>query len=64
MNWLLTLWYRRLRGIDLTILWPACKQQAIDMDHAKAAFACHALHDRAWLILGEEEVCQIIDGLT
>ena len=63
MNWILGLWYARLRRIDLSILWPSCKKQARDLEHAKAAFACHAMNDRAWLFLGQQRVCEIIDRL-
>jgi hypothetical protein len=63
MTWLRDWWNRRRRRIDLEILWPACRSQARDLDHARAAFAVHALHDDAWLCLGEEEVCRQIDRL-
>lgn len=54
---------RRLRKIDLEILWPICKEKAIDLDHAKAAFAYHAFHDRAWWDIRETEMIDIINGL-
>lgn len=57
------LWYAHLRKIDLKILWPACKAQARDMEHAKAAFAAHAFNDRAWTFLGERAVYDFIEGL-
>lgn len=63
MNVLRKWWYRRLRRIDLEILWPCCKQKAKDLDTAKAVFAVHAMNDRAWLFLGEEQICKFIDGL-
>ncbi len=67
MKWLRGLWYARLRRIDLQILWPACKEQAArterQLDHAKAAFAHHAFHDKAWLFLGDAEIARRIDGL-
>jgi hypothetical protein len=63
MNWLLSIWYKRLRRIDLEILWPACKDQAIDLDYAKAAFCLHAMSDEAWLFLGEDEVLKFIGQL-
>ncbi len=47
-------WHARQRNIDLQILWPACKQQATDLIHARAAFAEHAYNDAAWLELGYE----------
>lgn len=63
MKWLLALWYRRCRRLDVQLMWPACKQATQDLSRARAAFACHALNDRAWLVLGEEEVCRRIDCL-
>jgi hypothetical protein len=57
-------WRARQRSIDLQILWPACKDGARDLDHAKAAFAVHALHDEAWLHLGRAEVARRIGELT
>ena len=63
MRWLRRMWHKRQRGIDLQILWPACKSKAPDMDRAKAAFAVHAFNDDAWLELGEPEICRIIEGL-
>jgi hypothetical protein len=58
------LWHARQRQIDLEILWPSCRDQAPDLDVAKAAFAMHAFHDNAWLVLGEDEIYRIIEGLT
>lgn len=51
------------RMIDLDILWPACKANAPDMDHAKAAFAVHAFNDEAWKSLGHDEIVRRIDAL-
>lgn len=64
MRWLLNWWHRRQRDIDIRILWPVCKENAHDMDHAKLAFAYHALHDPAWLALGEDEIERQINLLT
>jgi hypothetical protein len=63
VRWLKSIWYWRSRRADLEILWPACREQAKDIYHARAAFAVHALHDRAWLVLGRRKVERIIDGL-
>jgi hypothetical protein len=59
MDW----WHARQRSIDLQVLWPACKANAKDIDHAKAAFAVHAFNDRAWVCLSEEEIKRRIDAL-
>ena len=63
IRWLVGLWYAHLRAIDLAVLWPQCVSQARDLDHAKAAFAVHAMHDPAWLFLGPDEAIRLIDGL-
>jgi hypothetical protein len=57
-------WHARQRRIDLDILWPICRREANDLDHAKAAFAVHAYHDPAWLELGEDDLFAFIDRLT
>ena len=64
IRWLLDRWHARQRSIDLRILWPVCKENARDLDHAKAAFAYHAFHDRAWLSLGDDEIARQIEELT
>jgi len=61
--WIIRWWYARQRAIDLQVLWPACKADAKDIDHAKAAFAVHAFNDPAWVCLGEEEIKRRIDAL-
>jgi hypothetical protein len=63
ITWLRGLWYARLRRIDLEILWPVCCEQADTLDHAKAAFAVHAYHDRAWQALGASKTFDVIDRL-
>jgi hypothetical protein len=58
-------WLRaRQRAIDIDILWPSCRDQTDDLDHARAAFAMHAFHDRAWLVLGDDEIARQIERLT
>ena len=57
------MWRHRQRRYDLQILWPICKKEARDMDHAKAAFAYHAFNDPAWLCLGEEQLIAAIERL-
>jgi hypothetical protein len=64
MRWLMNWWRQRQRSIDLSILWPVCKEKATDLDHAKAAFAMHAFHDPAWLALGDDEIKRQIDALS
>lgn len=65
--WLMRPWRAQQRAVDLRVLWPAVKQEAMargmGLDQARAAFAVHALHDPAWLCLGEKEIARRIDGL-
>jgi hypothetical protein len=56
-------WYARLRKIDMDELWPCLVAAEPNLDKAKAAFACHALHDPAWLFLGRGAVIKFIDDL-
>lgn len=62
-TWLLSWWQARQRAIDLDVLWPACRANATDLDHARAAFAYHAFHDSPWLALGHDEIVRRIDEL-
>lgn len=63
IRWLLSLWHRQQRAIDLAVLWPACRQHARTLEHARAAFASHALSDPAWRELGEAEISRQINAL-
>ena len=63
INYVLNWWYKRLRGVDLKILWPECVANARDLDHAKAAFAAHTFNDPVWLVLGEQGIKEFIDKL-
>ena len=58
-------WHRaRKRAIDVQLLWPICVEKAPDMDHAKAAFALHVLHDSAWTKdFTERELIAYIDRI-
>ena len=40
------------------------RRRNIDLDHAKAAFATHALHDEAWRALGEPEIIRRIEAVV
>ena len=64
MRWLFNFWYRRQRAIDLEFLWPSCRDQAPDLARARAAFALHAVQDRAWMALGEDEIARRIARLS
>ena len=64
IRWLIRRWHARQRAIDLSILWPSCRNLAPDLDHAKAVFAVHAYHDAAWRELGEDALHDFISDLT
>lgn len=52
------------RATDLSVLWPACKVNARDLDHAKAAFMFHAANDDAWTKdFSHEELKQFVGSL-
>lgn len=54
----------RRRQIDMAILWPSCVEQADNIGHAKAAFACHIFNDSAWnKHYTEDELFIFIDTL-
>jgi len=55
---------KRLRRIDMDVLWPTCLKAANNLDYAKAAFAVHAVNDPAWRgDYSEEEILEFIDRL-
>ena len=55
---------KHLRRIDMDVLWPTCLKAANNLDHAKAAFAVHAVNDPAWRTdYSEEEILEFIDRL-
>jgi hypothetical protein len=60
MKWLLNWWRARQRRIDLEILWPACKNEAPNLDLAREAFIRHALNDPAWLPLKSDEIIRLV----
>jgi hypothetical protein len=60
---IVSIWRSHQRTIDMQILWPICKRETNDLDHARAIFAVHAFNDPAWLALGEEELFDRIDHL-
>ena len=59
MRW----WYAMQRRMDRRMLWPACRDYAEDLDHARAAFAVHAYMDPAWTSLGDAEMLRQIGEL-
>ena len=64
MKWLMNLWHATNRKTDMLTLWPACKDHAESLDHAKAAFYFHASNDPAWTNhYTEEELIAYVDEL-
>jgi hypothetical protein len=62
-GWITEWWHAQQRAIDVQILWPTCKAQARDLDHAHQAFKLHASNDEAWLSLGTTEMVKRIERL-
>jgi hypothetical protein len=58
-------WFdRRRRRMDVEILWRICRENAPDLDHAKAAFFMHVMNDPAWSeYFTEAELCQFVSDL-
>jgi hypothetical protein len=56
-------WHARQRALDVLLLWPSCRDQARDLDHAHRAFKLHASTDEAWLALGTTEMDRQIMAL-
>lgn len=57
-------WWAYQRNMDINMLWPACKKQAPDIDHAKAAFAIHVFKDDCWIkYYGKEKLIDFVDTL-
>jgi hypothetical protein len=64
LRWIRNWWWARQRAIDLATLWPQCKQLALNMDLARAAFAHHAFNDPAWIdFYGEDRLIEVIGEL-
>lgn len=59
-RWIYRRWYRRLRQIDIDILWPILKRDALSLAHARAAFCLHAFEDHAWSDLTKQEIEMIV----
>ena len=48
MGFILRYWRKLQRRTDMNTLWPACKEHAKDLTHARIAFYMHASNDPAW----------------
>lgn len=56
-------WRKQCRINDLRYLWPAIKNQAANIEQARAAFYQHCLIDDAWEDFGVNEIRNILDCL-
>jgi hypothetical protein len=57
--------HRMNRRTDMDILWPACKEHAESLDHAKAAFFMHITNDTSWTdYYTNEELIAFVNDLT
>jgi hypothetical protein len=57
-------WHARQRQIDCRILWPACVEQASNLEAAKTAFMMHAFSDLAWSSHYGDALWEKIDSFT
>lgn len=67
IKWLRSLsgyWRSTQRATDLSILWPVCKREANDLDHARAAFFMHMINDPAWTRdYSEDDLIEYVEQL-
>jgi hypothetical protein len=63
IRWIVGKYYARLRRLDIEVLWPAIKKEALNVDDAKLVFTHHADCDPAWIFLGSKKIDEIIGGL-
>lgn len=54
-DFILSLWHRRQRQLDLEILWPSLRAATPDLSLAREAFLLHVSQERAWNELAAEE---------
>lgn len=59
------LWRKSQRETDILILWPACKEQAKDIQNARGVFFAHCAIDPVWYKdYTDAELIRIIDRLN
>jgi hypothetical protein len=63
LGWVWRLYAKRLRRLDVEVLWPELKAAAANIDEARMAFEDHAIRDPAWLVLSMDEIDRIIAAL-
>ena len=56
-------WQARQRRIDIETLWPSCRDQASDLEHARRAFMLHIVGDPAWSAISDKERKRIVSEL-
>jgi hypothetical protein len=56
-------WQARQRRIDIETLWPSCRDQASDLEHARKAFMLHIVGDPAWSAINDKERKRIVSEL-
>lgn len=55
IRWIIGKWYARLRRIDIEILLPALRKQALMKEDAERAFRLHTNYDPAWQFLSSPD---------
>jgi hypothetical protein len=58
-------WWRMYqRRLDKQLLWPACKEEAPDLETARTVFLLHTEVDQAWSDVSRDEAVTIISRWT
>ena len=64
IRWLQRIWWRQQRSVDLRILWPICKEKALNLEQARQLFMLHAIADPCWVREYGEELTAEVWRLT
>lgn len=65
MEWIQRWWRSRQRAMDMSVLWPVCKEEAPSLDVARAIFMSHCMNDSAWTLdYTEEDLKEFIGQLN
>ena len=64
IRWLFRHWRAAQRRTDMSVLWPACLENADGIDAARDAFFYHIINDLAWTTdYTEDELISFVSDL-
>lgn len=63
IKYIMNLWHKRQRDLDIKILWPICKKRTLCLAEAKGIFMVHCFMDPAWNYLDDKTLADYIDEL-